>query len=49
MNDFTNDVMDELIAGLAEQLMRLPTEDEVIVFIFGTNEQRQHILARPYN
>jgi hypothetical protein len=35
--------MDEIIRALAERLGRMPTEDEVITFIRGTDEERMII------
>lgn len=38
------DDMRKLVDGLASQMGRLPTEDEVYAFIFGSEEQRKEIL-----
>ncbi len=33
----------ELVDKLAERLGRIPTEDEVLLFIYGTDEERQSV------
>lgn len=38
-----DDSMKLLIAGLADKLSRLPTEQEVWTFIFGSEEQRAEV------
>lgn len=43
---YDNDPLDDLIRKLMAYLGRLPTEDEVYDFIFGSEEKRQEILRR---
>lgn len=39
-----DELLRDLITGLQKQLGRMPTEDEVVEFITGDNEQRARIL-----
>jgi len=38
-----------LVMGLEAKLGRLPTEDEVVAFIFGTEEERRKIWNGEFN
>lgn len=37
------DKIAELVDELAERLGRIPTEDEVLLFIYGADEERQSV------
>lgn len=38
-----DDNITKLVLGLTKHFGRIPTENEVMVYLFGTNEQREEI------